>query len=204
LRVGLTGGIGAGKSTVAGWLAEAGFRVVDADELVAELYGPGEPGAGVVRELFGKGYFDANGHVDRQKLAGFVFSDPEALTRLEERIHPLVRERFARQAEQSPGVIVLEATLLVESGYGPDFDLIVTVETEREYQIERAVSRGMDSEEVQKRLSAQGNGELRRRAAHRILRNDGSLRELREKVDKLIAELRQASHPDGRRNSVHV
>jgi dephospho-CoA kinase len=200
----LTGGIGAGKSTVAGWLAEAGFQVVDADELVAELYGPGEPGAEVVRELFGSSYFDANGHVDRQKLAGLVFSDPEALTRLEERIHPLVRERFARRAEHSPAVIVLEATLLVESGYGPDFDLIVTVETERERQIERAVSRGMESEEVRRRLSAQGNGELRRRAAHRILRNNGTLSDLREKVDKLIAELRQASRHEGHRNSAHV
>jgi dephospho-CoA kinase len=200
----LTGGIGAGKSTVAGWLAEAGFQVVDADDLVAELYGAGEPGAAVVRELFGGSYFDADGHVDRQKLAELVFSDLEALTRLEERIHPLVRERFARQAKQSPGVVVLEATLLVESGYGPDFDLIVTVETERERQVERAVSRGMESEEVRKRLSAQGNGELRRRAAHRILRNNGTLSDLREKVDKLIAELRQESHQDGPGSSAHV
>ena len=108
------------------------------------------------------------------------------------------------RSEQSPGVIVLEATLLVESGYGPDFDLIVTVETERKHQIERAVSRGMKSEEVRKRLSAQGSGELRRRAAHRILRNDGTLGDLREKVAKLIAELRRASHPDGHRSPAHV
>jgi dephospho-CoA kinase len=189
LRVGLTGGIGSGKSTVAGWLRDAGFEVVDADLLVAELHRPGGEGAAAVRDLLGPGMLDERGGVDHARVAARVFSDPQARRELEAAIHPLVRKRFQEIDQRTPGVIVLEATLLVEAGYSPDFDLIVTVEAPCELRLERAVSRGMSEEAVRARLLAQGEGEERRQAAHRALDNSGDLTYLRRQVDELIEEL---------------
>jgi len=189
LRVGLTGGIAGGKSTVARLLAERGATVVDADRLVAELYEPGEPGARAVAELFGNEVFDERGAVDRPALAQIVFSDASARRRLEAAIHPLVRQRFAALARETGGVAVLEATLLVEAGYSPDFDLVVSVEADEEVRVRRAIGRGMDEAEARARLAAQGSGDARRAAADRIIENDGDLADLERSVDELAREL---------------
>lgn len=191
LRVGLTGGIGSGKSTVAGWLRDAGFEVVDADLLVAELYRPGGEGAAAVRDLLGPEMLDGQGGVDHAKVAARVFSDPQARLALEKAVHPLVRERFKQVVERSEGVVVLEATLLVEAGYAPDFDLIVAVEAPCELRLDRAMARGMSEEAVRARLLAQGDGEQRRNAAHRMLDNSGDLTYLRRQVDELVEELKR-------------
>lgn len=191
--VGLTGGLASGKSTVARRLAEAGFQVLDADRIVAGLYAPGAPGTRAVRELFGDGVLDAGGGVDRPKLAEVVFADREARKRLEEAIHPLVAERFREIAARAAGVVVYEATLLVEAGRAPEFDLVISVESAPEARLGRAVARGMDEEAARARLAAQGGGEARRAAAHRILTNDGTLEELEAKVDALAEELRTRS-----------
>lgn len=188
-RVGLTGGLASGKSTVARSLAERGATVIDADRLVAELYEPGEAGARAAAELFGPGVLDGRGAVHRERLAGVVFADPEARLRLERAVHPLVRERFAGIARGTEGVVVLEATLLVEAGYAPDFDLVVTVEADPEARLRRAVARGMEGAEARRRLTAQGNGEARRAAADVVIRNDGDLAELERRVEKLAARL---------------
>ncbi len=187
--MGLTGGIASGKSTVAGWLRDAGYRVVDADELVAELYAPGAAGAEAVRRLFGDGALSNDGAVDHAALAERVFGDGAARGRLEAAVHPLVRGRFAEILAQSAGVAVLEATLLVEAGYAPDFDLVVTVEADPALRLERAIARGLDRAAAEARMRAQGDGALRRGAAHRVLVNDGGLDELRAQVDELIAEI---------------
>ncbi|HRC87049.1 MAG TPA: dephospho-CoA kinase, partial [Thermoanaerobaculia bacterium] len=142
MRLGLTGGLASGKSTVGRWLSDLGYRVVDADRLVAELYRPGEAGSRKVAELFGADYLDAAGAVDRARLAGLVFHDPAARRRLEEAIHPLVRARFAELAAGSERPAVLEATLLVEAGYAPDFDAVVSVEAPEAIRLERAIARG--------------------------------------------------------------
>jgi dephospho-CoA kinase len=189
LRVGLTGGLASGKSTVARMLADRGATVVDADRLVAELYLPGEPGARTVAALFGPELVDAAGAVDRERLAELVFTDPEARRRLERAVHPLVRQRFAKLAQRTEGVVALEATLLVEAGYAPDFDRVVTVEAEPEARLERAVARGMPEAEARRRLAAQGEGEARRAAADSTIRNDGDLAELERQVDALAREL---------------
>jgi len=191
LRVGLTGGLASGKSTVAGWLAEAGFLVIDADRLVAELYEPGEPGAEAVRRLFGDEALDARGAVDHAKVADRVFADPEARRALERAIHPLVRERFAAIAREATGIVVLEAALLVEAGYGPSFDLVVTVECPAAVRLARAVARGMDEATARARLLAQGDGTARREGAQRAIDNCGDPGELRRQVDELITELRR-------------
>ncbi|MBV8199473.1 MAG: dephospho-CoA kinase [Acidobacteria bacterium] len=233
-RVGLTGGLASGKSTVAGWLRDAGFQVIDADRLVAELYRPGAAGAAAARRLFGEGVLTPQGGVDHAALAARVFSDPAARRALEQAIHPLVRRRFeeiaaaaaaaavphrpgpgaAAETPQAPSgagaeplppatmipaapatppVLVLEATLLVEAGYGPGFDLIVTVEGDPEGRLRRAVARGLDPAAARARLAAQGDGAGRRRGAHRVIENDGTLAELRGQVDALVADVRRAA-----------
>ena len=193
LRVGLTGGLASGKSTVARRLAEAGFTVVDADDLVAELYRPGEPGTRAVAELFGPDSVRPDGAVDKVAVARKVFADTDLLRRLEESIHPLVRERFAKLAQETEGVAVLEATLLVEAGYAPDFDLVVTVEAPEDLRLRRAVARGLDESEARARLAAQPDGTERRAAAHVTIENDGDLGRLEIQVGKLIDQIRKES-----------
>jgi dephospho-CoA kinase len=189
VTVGLTGGLASGKSTVARWLAEAGFRVIDADRLVAELYRPGRPGAEAVERIFGREALDESGAVDHAKVAERIFTDPQARRALEEAIHPLVRKRFEEIAADAQGIVVLEATLLVEAGYAPAFDLVVTVEADEEVRLRRAVERGMDESQARARLIAQGDGAARRAAAHRVLDNCCELSDLRRQVDELIEEL---------------
>jgi dephospho-CoA kinase len=188
--VGLTGGLASGKSTVAGWLRGTGFQVVDADRLVAELYAPGQPGARAVADLFGPDCLDEEGRVDHARVAARIFADPRARRRLEAAVHPLVRQRFAEVAARAAGVVVLEATLLVESGHAADFDLVVTVEAPEETRLRRALARGLPETEARARLAAQGDASARRAAADRVLDNGGDLDHLRRQVDALIAELR--------------
>ena len=189
--VGLTGGLASGKSTVARWLCEAGFLVVDADRVVADLYAPGGLGAAAVRDLFGPEVLDRDGAVDRPKVAERVFSDDSARRRLERAIHPLVRRRFAEISSRAEGVVVYEATLLVESGHAESFDLVVSIEAPEERRLAWAVGRGMDEAQASARLAAQGGGERRRAGADLILVNDGTLEDLRRKVGELIGELRE-------------
>ena len=192
LRVGLTGGLASGKSTVAGWLRDAGFQVVDADRLVAELHQPGGEGAEAVRALFGPEMLNEQGGVDHTKVAARVFQDPQARLALESAVHPLVRKKFEELADKvHQDVIILEAALLVEAGYAPDFDLIVTVEAPCELRYKRAVSRGLDPDSARARILAQGDGDQRRNAAHRILDNSGGLEHLRHQADELMGELRR-------------
>ena len=190
LLVGLTGGIASGKSTVGRRLAEAGAHVVDADRLVAELHRPGGEGAAAVAALLGPEMLDERGGVDHPKVARRVFADPEARLALERAVHPLVRRRFEEVARATPSIVVLEAPLLVEAGYAPMFDLVVTVEADPEVRVTRAVARGLDEAQARARLAAQGEGEARRAAAHRIIRNEGDLNDLRRQVDALVADLR--------------
>jgi dephospho-CoA kinase len=196
LPVGLTGGLAGGKSTVSAWLRDAGFEVVDADRLVAELHQPGGEGAAAVRALFGPEMLDEHGGVDHAKVAARVFSDPAARKALEAAIHPLVRKRFEEIAARTQGVIVLEATLLVEAGYAPLFAFIVSVEAPCELRLERAVARGVDPESARARLLAQGDGDERREAAHRLIDNSGDEAHLRRQVDELIDELKRLTAPE--------
>lgn len=189
-RIGLTGGLAAGKSTVGRWLQEAGIPVMDADQVVSELYLPGAPGSALVQSLFGNTFLFDDGSVNVARLAELVFSDHQARLRLEAAIHPLVGGRFEAFAGDQP-VAVLEATLLVESGLDSECDLVITVEADPELRLQRAVDRGLDREEARRRLEAQGTGEQRRDAAHRVVWNNGSLDQLRRQVDDLILQLNE-------------
>lgn len=188
-RLGLTGGLASGKSTVARRLAELGATVVDADRLVAELYSPGAPGSRTVAELFGQEFLNSDGAVDKPRLAARIFDDPAARARLETAVHPLVRRRFEEIAAAAPGIAVLEATLLVEAGYKPGFDLVVTVEAPEQVRLARAITRGLPEAEAKARLAAQGDGERRRAGADRVIWNEGGREELERQVAVLWKEI---------------
>jgi dephospho-CoA kinase len=193
LTVGLTGGLASGKSTVGRWLADAGHAVVDADRLVAELYGPGRAGAARVEALFGPTVIDSSGAVDHRRLGELIFGDAEARRRLEQAIHPLVREAFREIAASTDGVAVLEATLLMEAGFTQEFDLVVTVEADVEARIGRAIERGMAEKDARARIVAQGTDTLRRSGADIVLDNSGDLEALRLQTDELLQEIARRS-----------
>lgn len=192
IRIGLTGGLAAGKSTVARLLRQAGAEVVDADDLVAELYAPGAAGAGRVREIFGDTVFLADGRVDHSAVARLVFADAGARRRLEGAIHPLVRDAFghraARAEAQGKRIVVLEAPVLAEAGFAGDFDAVVTVEANPELRIERAVARGMSPDDARARMAAQDDRARLAIATH-VLHNDGTVAELEARVAALLTEL---------------
>jgi len=189
LTIGLTGGLASGKSTVARWLRQAGHAVVDADQLVSELYRPDQPGAQAVRRLCGTAGLTADGGVDHQRLAELIFEDATLRRQLEAEIHPLVGDRLRRIVAATDGVLVFEATLLTEAGFAADFDLLVTVEAGVEARIARAVERGMTGDDARARLAAQGGADRRRDAADLVIDNNGDLEALRRQVDALIGEI---------------
>lgn len=191
LRVALTGGIASGKSTVGGWLRELGCTVSDSDQLVAELYQPGQPGTAVVRELFSKDLIDADGAVDRAKLADRVFADPAELRELEAAIHPLVGRAYANLVARSEGILVFEVPLLVETGGADRYDAVVTVEAAPALRLQRAVERGVDPASAKARIAAQTDSESRRAVADYVLENEGPIEELRQQVEDLMAALEE-------------
>jgi dephospho-CoA kinase len=198
LTVGLIGGLASGKSTVARRLAEGGCFVVDADRLVAELYGPGREGARIVGRLAGPGVLRADGSVEKTVLAARLFADAELRQRIEAAIHPLVGTTFRSLAGRAPEPIaVLEATLLAESGLTGAFDVVVTVEAPKEVRLARAVERGLTSAEARARMAAQGSSDLRRAVADVVIENDGSLEQLRRRTTELLETLHRRAETDG-------
>ena len=185
--IGLTGGIGTGKSTVAGLLAELGAQVIDADKIGHEVYAPGTPGFARVVEAFGTGIVGADGAIDRRALGAIVFADPAALARLNALVHPLIAEEIrrrmtaARTASSAP--IVVEAAIMLEAGWR-FFDQLWVVVVERERAIARVTgSRGMTAAEVARRIDAQMPEAERRRLADVVIDNNGTPAELRAQVD---------------------
>ena len=186
--IGLTGGIGSGKSTVAAMLAELGADVIDTDKVGHDVYRPGTDGFGRVTEAFGRDILAADGTIDRSALAAKVFADPDALRRLNGIVHPLiglaVRDWLQRvQGEPRTTPIVVEAPILMEAGW-QFFDEVWVVIVEPETAIARVTaSRPMTPEEVRSRIAAQMSNAERIRRAQRVIRNDGDLRALRSEVE---------------------
>ena len=194
--MGLTGGIASGKSTVARLLGELGCTIVDADRIVADLYQPSQPGAQAVAALFGEEMLNPEGAVDRPRLGTAVFQDAEARQRLEAVIHPLVRQRTEELLEAADGIVVYEATLLVEAGRAEAFDLVISVEADPGLRLARAVGRGMDEDAVRARMKAQGDGAARRARADLLLVNEGTQEELRRQLEDLHRDLRRRLKAD--------
>jgi dephospho-CoA kinase len=192
LRIGLTGGIGSGKSEVSRLLAEHGAVVIDADVLGREVVEPGTPGLAEVVEAFGAGVLADDGSLDRAALGARVFGDDASRRRLEAIIHPRVRARAAEiEAAADPDAIVVhDIPLLVETGQGEAFDGVIVVDVPVEVQIERLVSeREMSANEAQGRISAQASRQQRAGAADWIVDNTGSLADLRSAVARVWKEL---------------
>jgi dephospho-CoA kinase len=188
--VGLTGGIGAGKSTVAAILAELGARVIDADRIGHEVYRPGTEGHRRVAEAFGPGVVAADGTIDRRALGAVVFADPGARARLNAIVHPLLAAEVARRiaaarAEGFTAPIVVEAAILLEAGWQSLVDRIWVVSTAPENAIARVMaSRDLTRAEVERRLGAQMPDAERRGLADVVIENDRTPAALRTEVEK--------------------
>lgn len=197
--VGLTGGVGSGKSTVADMLRELGAEVVDADEASHAVYEPGTPGfAAVVRE-FGDD-FVRDGRIDRQRLGALVFGDADARHRLNAIVHPLVREwmaaKTAEAALRGAKVVVQVVPLLFENGLERLFSTIVLVYVREEQQHERLVKgRGLTPERARAMIAAQMPIDEKRRQAHHVIDNSGSIEKTRSQTDQLWARLTVTPRP---------
>lgn len=179
LIVGLTGGIGAGKSTVANMFAQLGALTIDADQLAREVIEPGTIGFDEVLSAFGDSIL-TEGDIDRKKLGKIVFKDVAKRRELESIIHPKVQERLAEKINRlDPGdILIYEIPLLVETGAMEKFDYIITVESDIENRLDRLFERGMDEDEAERRIAAQASQEQRETVANRVIINDGDRAEL--------------------------
>lgn len=194
LLVGLTGGLGAGKSTVARMLADRGAVVVDADELARRAIDPGSPGFHKVVRVFGDDVVAEDGSIDRRALARIVFDDPEARRALESITHPEVFRLLAQEVEgrrDTDDVVVFDAPLIVETGFDAATDVLVVVTLDPALQLERVVARGMDRAEAEGRIAAQASPEEREARADEVVRNDGDLEDLERQVAALWERLRR-------------
>ena len=193
LLVGLTGGIGTGKSTVARMLEKWGAVVFDADVLARQAVAPGTPGFDQVVERFGPNVLAPGGGLDREALASIVFSDPAARRDLEGIVHPEVRRMFAEGCEEyrdSDRVVVFSAPLLVETGMHTAFDLLIVVSAPVATQIERLMrDRGMAERDVQARIAAQLPLEAKAEVADILVDNEGTLEDLERRVERVWRDL---------------
>lgn len=188
--IGLTGGIGSGKSAVAGLLAQHGARVIDADAVAREVVARESAGLAEVVDEFGPEILGADGDLDRARVAEIVFTDPRARERLNAIVHPLVAARIEAMLDENSqgGVVVYDVPLLVEASVQDrhEFDLILVIEAPEELRIKRLVrDRGLTEEQVRARISSQASDEQRRAVADVVLVNDGSPGDLSAAIDRL-------------------
>jgi dephospho-CoA kinase len=192
LLVGLTGGVGSGKSTVADRLARLGAVLVDADAIARSVVEPGTEGFAALHEAFGDEILGLDGSLSRHALAALVFRDPEARAQLEAIVHPMVRRQADLMTALAPddAVVVHDVPLLVETGRASDYDIVVVVDSSDADRIARLrVSRGWDEATTRSRMAAQADRETRLAAADEIIANDGDLDDLMLKVDALWERL---------------
>ena len=196
LRVGLTGGIASGKSTVAEMLRERDIPVLEADPLGHELLEPGQEAYDEVVRDFGKEVLDPSGKVNRAKLGGIVFSDAQKRARLDQILHPrildVVRKWFAAlEGPEAPELAVVEAALIIEAGYNKELDKVIVCWCRPEQQIERLEERGLSVEDARRRMAAQMPMEEKRRLANEQIDCSGSIEETKRQVDVVLERLQQ-------------
>jgi dephospho-CoA kinase len=193
LLVGLTGGIGSGKSTVARLLERRGAFLIDADALAREAIARGTSGFDLVLDAFGSDVLAPDGDLDRARLASRVFSDPAQKAVLESIVHPEVARRFGELVDEhraTADVVVYVTPLLVELGLAPAFDVVVVVTASPHLRVSRVASeRGLSPEDVRSRMATQASDEQRAEVANVLIDNDGTLAELERQVDRLWADL---------------
>lgn len=193
LKIGLTGGIGTGKSLVTSFLQDQGANVINADLLGHEAYLPGTVGFEQVVSEFGEDIVGADGHVDRQKLGPIVFSDPSNMDRLNAIMHPLIKDMIQTQLDYVEGkgqlIAIVEAAVLIEAGWESLFDEIWVVTADEEEIISRLASRnGLSREDSQKRINSQMTSIERSAHGDVIINNTGSVEDLKENVESLWAQ----------------
>ena len=194
IAIGLTGGIGAGKSTVARMLAERGAAVVDADRVARALQEPGQPCLRRIVEAFGREMLEADGRLDRGRLAALVFGDASARRRLEAIMHPAIHEAIAAERARAEAagapLFVVEAALILETGQRHRYDRLVVVTAPAAVQLARLTAlRGMDAAEAGRRLAAQWPTEAKAAAADWVIDNGGSFAATAAQVDALLDRL---------------
>jgi dephospho-CoA kinase len=195
MKVGLTGGIGAGKSTVADLFSQKGAVVIRSDELARQVIEPQTPGFQQVIDRFGKDFVNSEGYIDRAKLAQIVFQDDAALKDLENIIHPLVRSKTNEIIDQhtSETIIVNEIPLLLEKKMESLFDFLVIVISSEKNRLERLAQRGLTTEQATARMSKQVSDDERKAAADFLIVNDGNLDQLAADVEKIWQTLQERS-----------
>jgi dephospho-CoA kinase len=192
VRVGLTGGVASGKSTVAAILRDLGAVVIDADALAREVVGPGTPGLDAVVAAFGPEVLAPDGGLDRARLGALVFADADRRTALEAIVHPLVRARAAELEASAPAgaVVVHDIPLLVETGQAGSFDAVLVVDVPVDVQVARAVQdRGWSVGEARSRIAAQASREDRLAVATYVIDNAGTTEDLRQRVAEVFVAL---------------
>jgi dephospho-CoA kinase len=192
LRVGLTGGIGSGKSEVARRLVAHGAVLIDADLVAREVVEPGTPGLAAVIAEFGAEVLRPDGSLDRERLGSIVFADPDRRAALGAIVHPLISERVQELSETAPAgsVVVYDVPLLAENDLAGTYDTVVVVDAPVETQVARLVGvRGMTEDAARARIAAQATRAERRAIADHVIDNSGTLEELFARVDALWAEL---------------
>jgi dephospho-CoA kinase len=205
LRVGLTGGIGSGKSEVSRRLAAHGAVIIDADVAAREVVAPGTAGLARVAETFGADVLRPDGALDRERLGAVVFRDAALRAKLNAIVHPLVAdwmaaaESAAADAAHGDSIVVHDVPLLAENGRAGDFDVVVVVDVPPELQVERLVSqRGMAPDQARARLAAQASREQRLAVADLVIDNSGSLADLDRRVAEVWADLRRRGREPAR------
>jgi dephospho-CoA kinase len=203
--VGLTGGIGSGKSEVSRLLAARGASIIDADLAARDVVRPGTPGLGQIAAVFGPGVLRPDGSLDREQLGQLVFADPGLRAKLNAIVHPLVHERM-RQLEQQAiaaagpaAIIVHDVPLLAENGLGRGFDTVLVVDAPDDQRVQRlTATRGMTAAHAQDRMAAQASRQQRLAIADIVIDNSGTLDDLDRRVEEVWAVLRDlAGRADG-------
>lgn len=186
LVVGLTGGIGAGKTLAAQFFSQLGAIVIDADQLARSVIKPGTPGYTAVVARFGSAIIN-NGDIDRKALGEIVFADPAAKADLEAIIHPLVLEEFDEAVDslEDDEIMVYEIPLLAETGAAGRFDFVVTIEADLDIRRTRLLARGLTTEEIEKRIAAQATPEARAEVSDAVITNNGDEDDLLRKIENL-------------------
>lgn len=192
-KVGLTGGIGSGKSTVAQALARAGYPVVDADQIARDIVEPGQPALGALAEAFGPEIINPDGSLHRAALAQRAFAAAEQTELLNGIMHPRIEaetaRRFAEAERAGESVVIYDMPLLVDKGLHRGMDMTVVVDAEPDIRVERLRGRGIEEADARRRMAAQINDAARREAADVLLDNNGTLEELEEQVAALVERL---------------
>jgi len=196
---GLTGGIASGKSTVSGFLSDAGAKVIDADEIAREVVKQGTPGYNAILAFFGRAIILPDGEIDRKRLGEIVFNDPDKRARLDAIVHPLVFKRSAEMiaqiaAEEPDAVVIMDIPLLLEAGMGSDFSDLIVVYVNENIQLNRLMNRdGIDKQAAMARIRSQMPVEEKRKQATVVIDNSGTRSDCRKQALTVFNRLKQKS-----------